>query len=277
MPRQDAERAVRDGDLAGALRALQDEVRRQPADASLRIFLFQLLCVNGEWERALTQLNLAADLDASALAMAQMYREAIRCEVLRREVFDGKRSPVVFGQPEEWIALLVEALQAAAASRHAQARTTRERAFEAAPASAGDLDGTRFDWIADADMRLGPICEAVINGQYYWVPWARLARLELDAPADLRDVVWMPARFFFANGGDAVGVIPTRYPGSEASPDPLVRLARKTVGQDDGHDTFTGTGQRMLTTAGGEHSLMDVRAITVDGPAAAEEQAPTHA
>jgi type VI secretion system protein ImpE len=277
MPRQDAEQAVRDGDPAGALRLLQDEVRRQPADASLRIFLFQLLCVNGEWERALTQLNVAADLDASALGMAQMYREAIRCEVLRREVFEGKRSPVVFGQPDEWIALLVEALQAAGAGRDADARALRGRAFEAAPASAGAVDGTPFEWIADSDMRLGPICEAVINGHYYWVPWARLARLEIDAPADLRDVVWMPARFFFANGGDAVGVIPTRYPGSEVSSDALIRLARKTIWDDDGHDSFTGAGQRMLTTSAGEHSLMDVRAITIDVPAEAGEQAPTHA
>jgi len=277
MPRQDAEQAVRDGDLAGALRLLQDEVRRQPADASLRIFLFQLLCVNGEWERALTQLNVAADLDAAALGMAQMYREAIRCELLRRDVFEGKRSPVVFGRPDEWIALLVEALQAAAASRHADARTLRDRAFDAAPASPGDVDGTPFDWIADSDMRLGPICEAVINGHYYWVPWARLTRLEIDAPADLRDVVWTPARFFFANGGDAVGVIPTRYPGSEASPDALVRLARKTVWHDDGHDSFSGTGQRMLTTTAGEHSLMDVRAIAINASAAADEQVATHA
>jgi type VI secretion system protein ImpE len=277
MPRQDAERAVREGDLAGALRQLQDEVRRQPADASLRVFLFQLLCVNGEWERALTQLNVAADLDAGALGMAQMYREAIRCEVLRSDVFQGKRSPVVFGQPDEWIALLVEALQAAAASKHAEARALRERAFEAAPASPGSIDDTPFEWIADGDMRLGPICEAVINGHYYWVPWSRLARLELDAPADLRDVVWMPARFFFGNGGDAVGVIPTRYPGSEASPDPLIRLARKTEWLDDGHDSFTGAGQRMLTTTAGEHPLMDVRAITIDAPAAEVEQASTHA
>ncbi len=46
----------------------------------------------GQWDRALTQLDVAADLDAGALAMAQMYREAIRCERLRAEVFDGRKS-----------------------------------------------------------------------------------------------------------------------------------------------------------------------------------------
>ena len=113
--------------------------------------------------------------------------------------------------------------------------------------------GTPFEWIADADMRLGPVCEAVINGRYYWVPFARLSRIDLEAPADLRDVVWMPAHFQFDNGGEAVGVIPTRYPGSEARPGcadsarPQDRLDR------DAPDVFTGLGQRVLTTDAGEH------------------------
>ena len=98
-----AEQAVRDGDLDAASSHLQDAVRKDPAKAELRVFLFQLLCVKGEWERALTQLNVAADLDAGALAMAQMYRETIHCEALRAEVFAGKTTPVVFGEPEAWL------------------------------------------------------------------------------------------------------------------------------------------------------------------------------
>ena len=43
-------------DLAAELRRLQGEVRAHPDDAKLRIYLFQLLAVNGEWHRALNQL-----------------------------------------------------------------------------------------------------------------------------------------------------------------------------------------------------------------------------
>ena len=58
-----AEQAVREGDLDGALRNLQDQVRKEPSKAELRVFLFQLLAVMGQWERANTQLNVAvADL-----------------------------------------------------------------------------------------------------------------------------------------------------------------------------------------------------------------------
>jgi type VI secretion system protein ImpE len=125
------------------------------------------------------------------------------------------------------------------------------------------LDGTPFEWIADADMRLGPVCEAIINGRYYWVPFARLSRIDLEAPVDLRDVVWAPAHFQFDNGGESVGVIPSRYPGSEAASDPQIRLGRKTVWSETSENVYAGLGQRVLTTDAGEHAVMDVRSILI--------------
>jgi type VI secretion system protein ImpE len=271
-----AERAVREGDLDAALANLQDQIRKNSSNAELRVFLFQLLSVMGQWERALTQLNVAAELDAGTLAMAQMYREAIRCELLRAEVFAGKKSPLIFGEPDEWLALLIESLLVTGTERANEAQSLRERAFEAAPASSGAIDGQPFEWIADADMRLGPVCEAVMNGRYYWVPFSRLARIDLEAPADLRDMVWMPAHFQFANGGETVGVIPTRYPGSEASSDPQIRLARKTSWQESAADVFFGLGQRVMTTDGGEHALMDVRSIRIGEEAVEQSQDAAH-
>lgn len=253
--------ALRTGEPEAALAALQAAVRANPADARLRIFLFQLLAVLGSWERALNQLNVAAELDAKALAMAQMYREALQCESLRAEVFAGRKSPVVFGQPEPWLALLIESLLVAARGNQEAASRLHEQAFEQAPATGGSIDGKPFDWLADADMRLGPVCEAVINGRYYWLPYANLLRLDIEAPTDLRDCVWMPAHFQFTNGGEAVGVIPTRYPGSESSPDGLIRLARKTDWNEVSAGVFHGMGQRMLSTQDGEFALMDVRQI----------------
>jgi type VI secretion system protein ImpE len=265
MSLEAAERAVRAGDLSGALTTLQEQIRKAPDRSDLRIFLFQLLSVLGQWDRALTQLNVAAELDAATLAMAQMYREAIRCEQLRAEVFAGRTSPLVFGEPAEWIAWLIEALRATGE----QGADLRSRAFEAAPPSSGTIDGQPFEWIADADMRLGPICEAVINGRYYWVPFARLSKVDIEAPVDLRDTVWMPAHFVFANGGETVGVIPTRYAGSESAEEPAIAFARKTVWQEGAPGLFTGLGQRVLATDAGDHALMDVRALVIGDAAGA--------
>lgn len=260
-----AEQSLRDGDPVTALALLQEVVRAHPADAKLRVFLFQLLCVLGQWERALNQLGVATGLDPAALAMAQTYGDAIRCEIVRAQVFEGKKSPVVFGVPEQWLALLIESLLVAGRGQPDESENLRGQAFEEAQAVSGDIDGQPFNWIADADSRLGPVLEAIINGRYYWVPFARLTKIVIEPPEDLRDMVWMPAHLQFENGGESVALIPTRYPGSETSEEGLIALARKTTWEQIGADAYRGFGQRIITTDLGELPLMEIRSINLEG------------
>jgi len=269
-----AENAVKQGDPEGALTQLVQAVKAKPGDARLRVFMAQLLCVLGQWERAHTQLNVAADLLPEAIPMREMVGHALRCELLRAEVFAGKRAPMVFGHPDEWLALLIESLLQSGQGQPALSDDLAARAYDAAPAVSGRVDGEPFEWIADADSRLGPVLEAFVNGKYYWIPFSRLSRVVLEAPQDLRDMVWMPAYLTFDNGGEVVAMIPTRYPGSQASSDPQIRMSRKTewtpIGQPDAQ-RYSGLGQRVLTTEHGDLSLLNVRLIEFDPkPASAD-------
>jgi type VI secretion system protein ImpE len=258
------EELLRAGQLDEALAALESQVRSDPANAKLRVFLFQLLSVMGDWERALTQLNVAAQLDALNLLMPQVCQAAIGCEAFRVEVFAGKRLPLLFGQPDEWVAWLVQANQMIASEKYEASQKLRDRALEAAPAIPGTIDNQRFEWISDADSRFGPVLEAIIDGKYYWVPFTAIKRVRIEEPADLRDTVWVPAQFTWVNGGEAAGLMPARYPGSEASEDNAIRLARKTEWLERPGGAFLGLGQRMLTTDEDEFSLLQIRQIDLD-------------
>jgi type VI secretion system protein ImpE len=273
-----AEEILREGNLQETLAELQNAARNDPANPKYRVFLFQLMSVMGQWDRALTQLNVAGEMDAGNLAMVQAYREAIRCEGNRERVFAGKVSPLIFGEPDRWLALMIQALKLNAAGQHAEALHLRSEALEAAPATSGNIHVTgehtfEFQWIADADLRLGPVLEAFLNGQYYWIPFHRIAQIDIEAPADLRDVVWTAAHFTWANGGQTVGFIPTRYPGSDSKEDNLIRLSRKTewelVGEaqtgeaQTGDELYCGLGQRMLATDVDEYALLDIRKIVL--------------
>ena len=259
---------LQEGQVDDALAQLQAEVRKNPSDGKQRVFLFQLLAVLGQWERAATQLSVVGDLDAKSLPMVQTYRTALDCEVLRASVFAGTKTPLIFGEPEDWIAWMIEAVRLVAQTRYAQAEKLRADALEQAPAVSGNIDGQPFEWIADADSRLGPLCEAIINGKYYWIPFHRLQHIAIEPPEDLRDFVWMPVRLTFANGGESVALIPTRYPGSESQQEGSIRLARKTDWVQASDATFLGYGQRMFATNAGEYPLLDVRRIAIDAPGA---------
>src|SRR5260370_17852200 len=146
---------LRGGDPSTALSDVQEQVRKNPSNAKLRVFLFQLLAIEGRWDRALTQLKVAGELDAGHLAMVQTYREALSCEALRDEIFAGHRSPLIFGQPATWIALLAEPLRLSAAGEIEQSHKGRDEAFPAAPAPRGGTDDQPFESTADPDARLG--------------------------------------------------------------------------------------------------------------------------
>ena len=252
-----ADDSFRQGDLATCLAQLQAEIRRHPEQSRLRIFLVQVLMVRGEWERALTQLGVLKELDAEALPMVHSYSAAIQCERLRAAVFRGERSPLLFGEPEPWMAQMIQAAGLKAQGQGSQAEDIRSRALEAVPATAGMLNGVPFEWLADADPRLGPLLEVLLNGNYYWVPVHRVQEMRMEAPQDIRDLVWLPVEFVWTNGGEAVGFMPTRYPGSEAGADDAIRLARKTEWTAES----VGLGQRLFATEATEVSLLDVRSI----------------
>ena len=246
---------------------MKQEVRKAPRDARLRTFLFQLFCIFGEWDRALNQLTVASELDPGAIPMAQTYRALIRCEILRGKIFAGTRTPTIFGNPEPWMSLLIEAIRGTASGAMAEAARLRDEAFEQAPTSTGTIGEERFEWVADADPRLGPMLEGIVEGRYVWIPFHRIAQILVEEPTDLRDQVWMPVEFTWANGGQAVGFVPTRYPGSSDAQDVSLALATRTEWQDQGHDWFFGFGQRMLATDNGEVPLMDLRRLRIDAAA----------
>jgi len=256
----DARAVLRNGDAGLAMDLLKAEVRKAPRDARLRTFLFQLFCVTGEWDRALTQLDVAGQLDPAAEAMVQTYRSLIRCEILREKIFAGRRSPTVLGEPGEWLPLLIEATRLLAHGETVRATELRDAAFEAAPQTPVTIDGTEGTWIADADPRLGPVAEVMIEGRYVWVPYTRIRCIVLEPPEDLRDQVWMPARFTWSNQGTAVGFMPIRYPGTVECSDSALLLAHRTEWTDRGGWSIP-VGQRMLVTDTQEAALMDIRRI----------------
>jgi type VI secretion system protein ImpE len=255
------EEHIKAGQLEEALAGAQEAVRKNPADARPRISLFQLFSVLGQWERALTQLNVLRDMDPECMLLAEIFRPVLQCEALREEIFAGKRSPLIFGEPMEWIGLLVQSNALLAQGQTAAALELRDKAFEAAPTTSGKLNDQPFEWIADADSRFGPMVEAIIDGKYYWVPFFRINSISTSPPQDLRDLVWTAAQFTWANGGEAPGFIPTRYPGTEKVADNSFRLARKTEWNDRGDDLYFGIGQRMFATDQGETAVTEVRKI----------------
>lgn len=250
------------GNLDESLRLLQDRIKKQPSNPQDRVFLFQLLSVMGQWDRALTQLKVVKELDDSSIAMVLMYHQVIACERIREQVFLGQKEPMIIGEPKQWIALMIQALRLAAEEKYEASQALRMQAFEEAPSLGGTINNESFAWLADSDARIGPVIEAIIDGRYIWTSLENLHSIVIEEPVDLRDVVWLPTHFTWQNGGENYGLIPARYPRSYQT-DPLLALSRKTVWQEFPHDLSIGYGQKMWITDQSEYPLLETRTIDI--------------
>jgi type VI secretion system protein ImpE len=256
------EELLKEGRLDETLKSLQQVVRDDPANPKPRVFLFQLLSVLGDWKRADTQLRVLSEMDSDSMMLSRIFGPILVCEAIRGDVFAGKRTPIIFGEPPEWVGFLAEAMAYFGKGEFRAGAQLRDKAFEAAPMSAGKVNGDDFAWIADADERLGPVLEVILEGRYYWIPFCRIRQVLIEPVTDLRDLVWAPVQFVWENGGQASGHIPSRYAGSERSEDASLKLGRKTEWLDKA-GVHLGAGQRILATDAGEYPLLEIRTIEI--------------
>lgn len=272
----DPDALLREGDVDGARAALVERVRASPGDDQTRMFLFQLLCVTGEWDKARKQLQALAQVADNAQMLAATYNQAIDAELLRANVFAGKAAmPVLVGMGG-WVEGVANAITLAARGLHADAEAARDAAFAEAPDTPGTVGGTlagnpdsvRFEWIADADMRFGPTFEAIVAGRYGLVPFDAVVSITSEGPQDLRDTVWYPVQLALKSGQSIAAFLPARYPGSEANVSTAIRLGRQTEWVDDPADepaVQCGQGQRLWSLSdGSDFALLDLRKLSFD-------------
>lgn len=269
MSRQAADAALAAGDLATCSTQLIEAIRSDPGNAELRSFLFQLSAITGDWSRATKQLDVLFELKPDTGDFTSDYKTAIAAEKVRNAVWAGQLAPPIFGEPRPWMASLVQALQHDARGEHEAAHALRGQALEDAPAEPGHANGSPFPWCADADTRLGPVFELILNGEYHWMAMADVARLELSPPKKLHDLVWAIAILTLTNGGTFPVMMPVRYPGAAESGDAELMLARKTTFRALHADHAAGEGQRLFALGEVDLPLLEMTSLQFDAAMAA--------
>ena len=74
-------------------------VRKAPTDIGARVLLAELLAFSGNIERADVVLDACAELDPSAAMAVAEFRQLLRGELARRQLFSDGRVPEFLGEP----------------------------------------------------------------------------------------------------------------------------------------------------------------------------------
>jgi len=226
----------REGKLREAIKALGDELRSNPLDAKRRTFLFELLVFAGEYDRAEKQLDLLAGANAGAAAGTLLYRSALHAERTRQAMFSNHETP----------ALTDEAVHG------------------------GVWNEMPFTEFSDPDPRIGANLEVFIAGSYTWIPVHYLRKLEIEAPVNLRDLMWARARvetssdFRLQELGEVL--LPVLCPLSSSHPDESVQLGRESAWEPDETHGEIPFGAKMILIDEVEVPLLNIRSVVWNAP-----------
>ncbi len=219
------------GELAAAIRASTELVRAKPADRPARRLLAEMLFVAGDLDRADKQFAALDTADAPDRVSLRVWRQALRAEAARREVFTQGRLPTFLAEPAPHVKLTLEALVAMRDGDMARAVDRIAAADEARPAVGVRIDDTHAGTVRDDDDLCAGIVEAFgADGEYYWMPFELVAAIECGAPGRAAELAARPARWSLRSGQVGEVVLPAVYVGSSTAGDSFA-LGRATETQ----------------------------------------------
>ncbi len=262
-----ASELYRAGQLAEAVAAASEEVKRHPTDSARRGLLAELLCFAGEWERADSQLDVLSEQDPKLTLGLTMLRQLIRGEQARQQFFASGALPEFLDQPSPLLKLHLEASIRIREGKPEEAAELLEQAEAQRPKPRGTCNGQPFDDFRDLDDLVAPFLEVLTsNGKYYWIPIERIERIEFHDPERPRDLLWRRVHMLVNNGPDGEVFLPALYPGAPAEADDRMRLGRATDWRGGDGSPVRGVGQRMFLVGNEGQSIMEIKEIAMEVP-----------
>ncbi len=263
------------GELAEAIRAVQQQIKAHPTDTSQRGFLCELLCFSGEFERADKQLETIAKQDPDLMLGIVQFRQVLRAEMARQQCFREGRAPELLGEPSLAVRKQLEALVALREGDGKQAGELLDEAEAARTPTSGSCDGRAFDdWRDLDDVIAGMIEVHTTAGKYYWIPAGQFASIEFHKPERPRDLIWRRAHIDVVDGPDAEVFLPAIYPQTDSSDDAQLMLGRGSAWTGGEGLPVRGQGQRMFLAGDDSQAIMSLRRVEFTPVADNESPAP---
>ena len=258
---KDAKSLVESGDLKGAIEAALAFVKSNPTDYPARIFLFELACFAGDWDRAGRQLDVIGHQDTTAMVGSLIYRQCIEAEKKRADFFAKGSKPEFLATPPDYVYGLLTANNRLREGKAAEAREILDTVEEQRPAFACTVNGNAVADFRDYNDLTSSILEVIIKDSYVWVPFEQIERIEFFERKSLRDNFWTQARLETSNGTNGEVFVCALYNESWKADDENVRLGRMTDWRDAGAEIYAGEGMKLFAAGDGHLPVVELSTI----------------
>ncbi|VAW45393.1 Protein of avirulence locus ImpE [hydrothermal vent metagenome] len=256
-----------EGNLTAAISAISEEISNEPNNANKRAFLVELLCFNGDFDRADKQLNALVILDPSVALSVGTWRQLIRAAQTRYDVYESGAIPEVIEAPTPRIQDSLALLLALRENRTDDCAKLISK-IDSKPNHEYSINNQLVNGLRDLDDINAGIFEVMAsNGKYFWVDFSQVIELHFSPPERPLDLLWRKATISLINGTEGEVFIPSIYHGSKN--DDAMKLGKKTDWVEH-NSVINGQGLRTWLVGDEDLSIMDITSIINIQPAVTE-------
>jgi type VI secretion system protein ImpE len=229
--------------LTDCIAHLEAQLRDDPLNVDFKSSLIELLCINGELERADKQLNNMVQKHPDFLIGASNLRQLIHAEQSRQDFLIGKSVPSLFTKSdahiEAFMKLRVEINQDDPQSISQSALELEEKR----PEVTAQLNEQTVNEFRDLDDTLGGFIEIFgTDGKYYIAQLKDIEYIHFKPVSSIIEQVWRRVELSIKDGPCGEAHIPLVYANSVTDAE---KLGRETDWQEQAPDVMTGVGQKM--------------------------------
>ena len=255
------------GNLQAAIKAALTAVNEPPCDAACGGLLWVLLCFAGQWERADEHLQSVGRQDPQAEEEINRYRQLLRAEAARQQVFEQGRTPEFVGAPTPVLRLHQDALICLRGGQATEAARLLAQAAVQRPLVTGYCEGLEFVGFRDMDDLTAGYFEIFPpDGKYFWIPIEAVVSIEFRRPERPLDQLWRRAYVLLSGGSEAEVFLPTLYPLTYRAENDQLRLGRDTDWIGHADEPVHGVGLRVFLVGDQDRTILAMDGLRFNAP-----------
>lgn len=248
------------GQIADAVAAAIEAVKKAPGDRPVRMTLVEMLLFAGDLERADKHLDImATNAPPAEMMTVLMLRQIVRAEMARREVFTKGRAPDFLSGATPVCKAGLEALIRYREGKPAEAAPFAEAIEAERPKLTFTHDGAAATDIRDLDDVTAGVLEVMSEtGKYFWVPFEEIVTLKFAGVEWRGDLLYRRAKLATKGGEDNNVFVPTLYPGTHTEAEDEYKLGRKTDYRGGDGTPVRGVGLKEYLVGEDVKSIMEL-------------------
>jgi len=234
---------LQEGRLTDAITHVEVLLRDDPINVDYKSTFIELLCINGELERADKQLNNIVQKNPDYLIGASNLRQLIRAEQSRQDFLAGKATPNIFAESDDHVEALMK-LRLEINQGEINSISESALALESArPKLTLSVNDKNTEETRDLDDSLGGFIEIFgTDGKFYVAQLSEIEFLNFKPVTSLVEQVWRKVELSIKNGPCGEAHVPVVYGSSKTDAE---KLGRETDWCETAPDVITGVGQKM--------------------------------